>query len=89
MVTRKHVAIFHGARCDASYSWSATGYTVHHRGRAGEWVEVEVAPGVSGVVVRGLPCGAPHHVYLTAWNSQGASAPSPVLVASTLGSRKY
>ncbi|XP_045103222.1 Down syndrome cell adhesion molecule homolog isoform X1 [Portunus trituberculatus] len=62
------------------------GYTVHHRGRAGEWVEVEVAPGVSGVVVRGLPCGAPHHVYLTAWNSQGASAPSPVLVANTLGS---
>ncbi|XP_050737483.1 cell adhesion molecule Dscam2-like isoform X2 [Eriocheir sinensis] len=62
------------------------GYTVHHRGRAGEWVEVEVAPGVSGAVVRGLPCGAPHHVYLTAWNSQGASAPSPVLVASTLGS---
>ncbi|KAK3861845.1 hypothetical protein Pcinc_032241 [Petrolisthes cinctipes] len=65
---------------------SILGYTVHHRGRAGEWVEVGVGPGVSGAVVRGLPCGAPHHLYLTAWNSQGTSPPSPVLVASTLGS---
>lgn len=66
-----------------------SGYTVHHRGRAGEWVEVGVGPGVGWAVVRGLPCGAPHHLYLTAWNSQGTSPPSPVLVASTLGSREY
>ncbi|KAK3860836.1 hypothetical protein Pcinc_033125, partial [Petrolisthes cinctipes] len=62
------------------------GYTVHHRGRAGEWMEVGAGPGVGGAVVRELPCGMPHHLYLTAWNSQGTSPPSPVVVSSTLGS---
>ncbi|KAG7154055.1 Down syndrome cell adhesion molecule-like protein 2-like 8, partial [Homarus americanus] len=62
------------------------GYTVHHRGRAGEWVEVGVDPAAGGVVVGGLPCGAPHHLYLTAWNTFGTSSPSPVLIANTLGS---
>ncbi|XP_069169162.1 cell adhesion molecule Dscam2 isoform X2 [Procambarus clarkii] len=62
------------------------GYTVHHRQRAGEWAETGVDPGVRSLVVRGLPCGAPHHLYLTAWNTYGTSAPSPVLLASTLGS---
>ncbi|XP_071543682.1 uncharacterized protein [Panulirus ornatus] len=62
------------------------GYAVHHRGRAGEWVEMSVDPGSDGVVVRGLPCGAPHHLYLTAWNALGTSSPSPVLIANTLGS---
>ncbi|ROT76064.1 Down syndrome cell adhesion molecule-like protein [Penaeus vannamei] len=61
------------------------GYTVHHRGRAGEWVETEVDPGVESAAVRGLPCGAPHHLYLTAWNSHGTSPPSPVLEVSTHG----
>ncbi|XP_071532405.1 cell adhesion molecule Dscam2-like [Panulirus ornatus] len=62
------------------------GYTVHHRGRAGEWMETTADPGVRSVVVRGLPCGAPYHLYLTAWNSFGTSSPSPVLLTNTLGS---
>ncbi|XP_069954396.1 cell adhesion molecule Dscam2 [Cherax quadricarinatus] len=62
------------------------GYTVHHRQRAGEWLETVADPGVRSVMVRGLPCGAPHHVYLTAWNMHGTSTPSPVLVINTLGS---
>lgn len=62
---------------------------MHHRGRAGEWVEMGVEPGSGGVVVRGLPCGAAHHLYLTAWNTRGTSSPSPVLIVNTLGSREY
>ncbi|XP_071537625.1 cell adhesion molecule Dscam1-like isoform X1 [Panulirus ornatus] len=62
------------------------GYTVHHRGRTGEWSETGADPGVRRVVVRGLPCGAPHHLYMTAWNSHGTSSPSPVLLTNTLGS---
>ncbi|XP_042226508.1 Down syndrome cell adhesion molecule-like protein Dscam2 isoform X2 [Homarus americanus] len=62
------------------------GYTVHHRQRAGEWVETGADPGVKSVMVRWLPCGAPHHLYLTAWNTHGTSTPSPVLVTNTLGS---
>ncbi|XP_042230764.1 Down syndrome cell adhesion molecule-like protein Dscam2 isoform X2 [Homarus americanus] len=62
------------------------GYTVHHRQRAGEWVETSADPGVRTVMVRGLPCGAPHHLYLTAWNTHGTSTPSPVLLTNTLGS---
>ncbi|XP_071543543.1 uncharacterized protein [Panulirus ornatus] len=62
------------------------GYTLHHRGRAGEWLETGADPGVKSVVVRGLPCGAPHHLYITAWNSHGTSSPSPVLLTNTLGS---
>ena len=65
------------------------GYTLHHRGRAGEWVETVGDPAGRSVIVRGLSCGAPHHLYLTAWNNHGTSAPSPVLVTSTLGSREY
>ncbi|KAK7074156.1 hypothetical protein SK128_006884 [Halocaridina rubra] len=61
------------------------GYTLHHRGRAGEWVETNVEPGPVDVVVRGLACGAPYHLYLTAWNSHGTSSPSPVLVTNTQG----
>ncbi|KAK8723184.1 hypothetical protein OTU49_011890, partial [Cherax quadricarinatus] len=53
----------------------------------GEWVELGVSPGVGGVLVGGLPCGAPHHLYLTAWNTLGTSSPSPVLIANTLGSQ--
>nr|XP_045608775.1 Down syndrome cell adhesion molecule-like protein Dscam2 isoform X3 [Procambarus clarkii] len=62
------------------------GYTVHHRQPAGEWVETTADPGVGSLTVRGLPCGAPHHLYLTAWNSHGTSTPSAVLVTNTLGS---
>ncbi|KAK8389761.1 hypothetical protein O3P69_009037 [Scylla paramamosain] len=62
------------------------GYTLHHRGRAGEWVETAGDPAGRSVMVRGLACGAPHHLYLTAWNTHGTSAPSPVLDTSTLGS---
>lgn len=69
-------------------TFAAAGYTVHHRGRAGEWVETEVDPGVESAAVRGLPCGAPHHLYLTAWNSHGTSPPSPVLEVSTHGARE-
>lgn len=46
-------------------------------------------PAGRSVMVRGLACGAPHHLYLTAFNTHGTSAPSPVLVTSTLGSREY
>ncbi|XP_050737575.1 cell adhesion molecule Dscam2-like isoform X3 [Eriocheir sinensis] len=62
------------------------GYTLHHRGRAGEWVETAADPAGHSVVVHSLACGAPHHLYLTAWNTHGTSAPSPVLITSTLGS---
>ncbi|XP_068201363.1 cell adhesion molecule Dscam2-like isoform X2 [Palaemon carinicauda] len=61
------------------------GYTLHHRGRAGEWAEMSAEPGTVSVVVRGLACGAPYHLYLTAWNTQGTSTPSPVLIANTQG----
>ncbi|KAK7081828.1 hypothetical protein SK128_021787 [Halocaridina rubra] len=61
------------------------GYTLHHRGRAGEWAEMNAEPGNANVVVRGLACGAPYHLYVTAWNSHGTSTPSPVLVANTQG----
>ncbi|KAK7015883.1 hypothetical protein SK128_009425 [Halocaridina rubra] len=64
------------------------GYTLHYRGRAGEWAETTAEPGTVSVVIRGLACGSSYHLYVTAWNSHGTSTPSPVLVANTQGKCK-
>ncbi|CAL4063446.1 unnamed protein product, partial [Meganyctiphanes norvegica] len=51
--------------------------------------EVTVVPSgtrSTEVVLRNLPCGSPHHVYVTALNNFGASSHSNLLVSSTQGS---
>ncbi|CAL4121604.1 unnamed protein product, partial [Meganyctiphanes norvegica] len=66
------------------------GYKIHHRGGfGGEWKEVTAVPSgtrSTEVVLHNLPCGSPHHVYVTALNSFGASPHSNLLVSSTQGS---
>lgn len=65
------------------------GYRLYQKYEAGEWQEKQVAITTSNAatsfVLRNLPCGSDVQFYATAWNSQGSSPPSEVLVTSTRG----
>lgn len=69
---------------------SCTGYRLYQRYESGEWQEKTVAItssiSATSFVLRDLPCGSDVHFYATAWNAQGISSPSEVLVTSTRGS---
>lgn len=56
----------------------------------GQWHEKLVAVTSSkettNLVSRNLPCGSEISLYATAWNAQGTSPPSEILVTSTIGS---
>ena len=53
----------------------------------GEWAEKELAWHKDDYTLKDLHCGREYHLYVVLFNALGASSPSEVLTARTLGSR--